>query len=274
MPHGIPVTDLRADCARCAGLCCVAPGFAKSADFAVDKPPGHPCGNLQPDFRCGIHTDLRRRGFPGCTVYDCFGAGQQVTQNTYAGRNWRTNPELAAGMFATFAVMQALHELLWYLTDALSRAAATPIREELRRAHHETERLTRQTPEALAALDVGAHRTEVGHWLTRTAALVRADAKPGKQGRRLRGADLVGHDLRGADLRGAELRGAYLIGAELAGADLTGADVIGADLRGANVCGADLATALFLTQFQVNAANGDAATTLPATLTRPPHWAG
>ena len=34
---------LRADCARCAGLCCVAPAFAASADFAIDKPAGHAC---------------------------------------------------------------------------------------------------------------------------------------------------------------------------------------------------------------------------------------
>ena len=67
--------DLRADCARCFGLCCVAPAFAASADFAIDKPAGQACPHLAGDFRCGIHDELRPRGFPGCTVYDCFGAG-------------------------------------------------------------------------------------------------------------------------------------------------------------------------------------------------------
>ncbi|HEY6597232.1 MAG TPA: pentapeptide repeat-containing protein, partial [Asanoa sp.] len=35
--------ELRADCTRCVGLCCVAPAFSASADFAIDKPAGRPC---------------------------------------------------------------------------------------------------------------------------------------------------------------------------------------------------------------------------------------
>ena len=85
------------------------PAFAASADFAIDKPAGDPCPNLRADFRCGIHTELRDRGFPGCTVYDCFGAGQQIAQETFGGRDWRTHPELAAAMFASFGVMRELH---------------------------------------------------------------------------------------------------------------------------------------------------------------------
>ncbi|WP_460459991.1 pentapeptide repeat-containing protein, partial [Angustibacter peucedani] len=87
------------------------------------------------------------------------------------------------------------------------------------------------------------------------------------------GADLAGRDLRGTDLRAADLRGALLIGADLRGTDLRRADVIGADLRAADVRGADLGTAIYLTQFQVAAARGDARTRLPPTLSRPPHWA-
>lgn len=263
----LALTDLRADCARCFALCCVAPAFARSADFAVDKPAGRPCGNLLADFRCGIHADLRDRGFPGCTVYDCFGAGQRVAREVCHGRDWRAHPELAGRMFAAFGVMRDLHELLWYLADALRRPATRPIRNQLHAARHETERLTRQDPETL---DVGAHRANVDRWLRRASELVRA----GTGSRRLRGADLMGRDLRDARLHGADLRGAYLIGADLRGVDLRRADVIGADLRGANLGGAELTTSLYLTQFQVNAARGDAATALPDTLTRPPHWAG
>jgi pentapeptide repeat protein len=262
-----PVTELRADCSRCAGLCCVVPAFAASADFAIDKPAGRPCLHLQADFRCDIHGSLRTRGFPGCTVYDCFGAGQHVVGSTFGGRDWRTHPELASRMFAAFEVMRDLHELLWYLGEALDRPAAGAIRASLERARGDIERLTELDPDALAALDVSPHRAAVDRWLLRASELVR-----GSGGRQLRGADLVGRDLRDADLRGASLRGAYLIGADLRGADLRLADVIGADLRGADVRGADLGTALYLTQFQVNAARGDAATALPATVDRPPHW--
>ena len=92
---GGPGLELRADCTRCFALCCVAPAFAASADFALDKPAGQPCPNLQQDLRCGIHAELRPRGFPGCTAYDCFGAGQQVSQVTFGGRDWRGAPATA-----------------------------------------------------------------------------------------------------------------------------------------------------------------------------------
>ena len=89
--------DLRADCGRCFGLCCVAPAFSASADFAIDKAAGRPCPNLRPDFRCGIHDRLSgSEGFPGCTAYDCFGAGQKVAQVTFGGQDWRRTPRTAA----------------------------------------------------------------------------------------------------------------------------------------------------------------------------------
>ncbi len=66
MPDAVAVrARLRADCTRCAGLCCVAPAFAASADFAIDKPAGRPCPHLGDDFRCGIHEHLDQRGFHG-----------------------------------------------------------------------------------------------------------------------------------------------------------------------------------------------------------------
>lgn len=82
----------------------------------------------------------------------------------------------------------------------------------------------------------------------------------------------MGAKLKGADLRYANLRGAYLIAADLRGADLRAADLIGADFRDADLSGANLATSIFLTQFQVNAARGDASTKLPPSLSRPGHW--
>ncbi|MCO5972377.1 pentapeptide repeat-containing protein [Actinoallomurus soli] len=263
-------TDLRADCGRCQGLCCVALPFAASAGFAIDKDAGRPCPNLNADFRCGIHADLRGKGFSGCTVFDCFGAGQQVCQVTFAGQDWRESPGTARRMFAVFAVMRQLHEILWYLAEALALPAARPVHGELRRALTDTERLTRAGAEELAEADVAAHRARVNPLLLRASELVRAGV-PGRPKNR-RGADLMGARLRGADLRGADLRGAYLIAADLRNADLRTADLIGADLRDADLRGADLTGAIFLTQAQVNAARGDAATRLPSALTRPAHW--
>ena len=101
-----PLPHLRADCTRCFALCCVAPAFTASAAFAITKDAGRPCPNLAQDFRCGIHTRLRERGFAGCTVYDCFGAGQQVSQVTFGGQDWRQAPQTAQQMFSVFPIIE------------------------------------------------------------------------------------------------------------------------------------------------------------------------
>ncbi|MGW5332815.1 pentapeptide repeat-containing protein [Streptomyces bauhiniae] len=269
MPAHLPL--LRADCAACFGLCCVALPFARSADFAHDKPAGKPCANLRADHACGIHTDLRAKGYAGCTVYDCFGAGQRVSQVTFGGRDWRTGGEAHARlMFEVFPVVRRLHELLRYVTEALALDAARPLHPELRRALEETERLAAQRPEELAVLDPAAHWHEVAELLLRASESAREGRQ---QSRDRRGADLAGAQLKGADLRGVSLRGACLIAADLTGADLRHADLIGADLRGADLTDADLTGALFLTQPQVNAARGGPGTRLPGSVVRPVHWA-
>ncbi|MER6649260.1 pentapeptide repeat-containing protein [Streptomyces sp. NPDC000971] len=264
--------DLRADCANCFGLCCVALTLTASADFAIDKDAGTPCPNLADDFRCGIHARLRTEGFTGCTVYDCFGAGQKVSQDTYGGRDWRSAPDTARQMFQVFPVMRQLHELLRYLTEALTLPAAERLYADLRDVLATTEHLTRLPAGELADLDVSAHRDRVASLLLRAGELERATVRR-RDTRSRRGADLIGASLNGADLRGAELRGAYLIAADLRGADLRRAELIGADFRDADLSDADLSGALFLTQAQVNAARGNTATKLPDSLTRPPHWA-
>jgi pentapeptide repeat protein len=243
--------ELASDCSRCAGLCCVAPAFAKSSDFAINKPAGRACPNLADEFRCRIHDHLRERGFSGCVVFECFGAGQQVTQVTFGGRDWRSEPALAGPMFALLPVMRQLHELMWYLSEALKIGAASRLHPKLGAALEETARLAEGTPDELLALDLGAYRNRVNPLLQRASELARA-GWPRKKDHR--GADLIGRALRGADLRGASLRGALLIGADLREADLRGADFTGADLRGADLRGADLRGALFLTESQLTAA--------------------
>ncbi len=269
---------LKADCAKCVGLCCVALAFAKSADFAFDKAAGEPCTNLQDDHRCGIHPQLRERGFKGCTVFDCFGAGQKVTQVTFNGQSWSGAPDSGQLMFAVFPVMRQLHELLWYLNEAIAMPQSRPMRVELDRAYAETEDLTEKSPDEIILIEVGAHRDRMNVLLSRVSELVRASAqgreKASKGSSKIRpGADLIGAKLAGQNLQGSNLRGAYLIAADLHRADLRGADLIGADLRDADLSGADVSESLFLTQSQLNEAQGDAATKLPPSLSPPTHWA-
>lgn len=261
---------LKADCANCFGLCCVVPAFSVSSEFAIDKPAGQPCPNLQVDSRCGIHAKLRSNGFAGCTVYDCFGAGQQVCQVSFAGNDWRQSPTIARQMFGVFAIMRTLHELLYYLTEALSWPVYASLHVELSDALRATEALTRSEPNSLLDLDVDAHRREINMLLLQASEQVRTDAPSRAVDHR--GADLIGADLRGRDLRGASFRGALLVGADLRAADLRLADLIGADLRAADIRRADLCSALFLTPMQVDSAKGDATTRLPPSFVRPEHW--
>jgi len=266
--------DLSADCENCFGLCCVALPYMKSADFAYDKDSGIPCGNLQSDYRCSIHKNLRSNGFRGCTVYECFGAGQKVSQITYSGNDWKSKKGIAKEMFEVFPIMQQLHEMLRYLYEALNRKEAREIHKNIHQAIEQTEHLTYLNTKSILKIDLLQHRAFVNDVLISTSEFVRTTGKNGqKQKVKLKkGIELMGSNLRGANLRGENLRGAFLIACDLRDADLRYVDFIGADLRDANISGANLSGCIFLTQAQINSANGDLHTKLPSSLDIPSHW--
>ena len=111
--------DLVHDCARCAALCCVATSFDASDDFAFAKEAGVPCPHLTREHRCGIHDQLLERGFRGCAVYACHGAGQRATSELGdAG-------DAAARRNEAFLLLRVVHELLWYLTEAAKLCPAS-----------------------------------------------------------------------------------------------------------------------------------------------------
>lgn len=268
---------LRADCGNCFALCCTAFGFQRSDDFPIDKPAGTPCANLADDFSCTIHQALRPRGFRGCTVFDCSGAGQYVSQILYDGGSWRDHPDSRAEMFRVFSIVRRLHEMLWHLAEAQDRAVTPDSADDAALLAREIRRTIDAGRPTLLAIDVEPLHARVRDALVEVSAEVRGRYRAGEDdspdGLLRPGADLAGRDLRDRLLRGAELRGATVIAADLRGADLAGVDLLGADLRDARVDGADLSTAVFLTQAQVNAAHGDGATMLPPGIVRPTHWA-
>lgn len=270
--------QFQSDCANCFGLCCAALYFSASDGFPHDKEAGRPCDNLQPDFRCSVHLNLKEHGLKGCLTFECFGAGQKVAQISYSGKDWRDAPQSASQMFEAFLIMRQLHELLWYLNDVLTFELTSSIHGTIKTMIEKTEQLTNLCPTDLIKLDIPGYRAEINTLLIKASELVRQaysyeKKTPIKRQKLLgRGADLIGTDLRKVDLRGANLRGAYLIAADLRETDLSGADLIGADFRDANIEGADLTRSIFLTQFQVNAAKGDSHTKLPPSLNRPSHW--
>lgn len=103
---------IAADCSACCGLCCVGPAFDRSQGFAYDKPPYRACRHLGRDDRCCIHDRRSALGFVACGDFDCYGAGQWVTQRIFGGRSWRDSPALAQAMFETYRRFRAIHVLL------------------------------------------------------------------------------------------------------------------------------------------------------------------
>lgn len=270
---------LSADCEQCFGLCCVALPYGKSSDFAFDKASGTPCPNLRTDNRCGIHTQLRQKGFKGCTVYDCFGAGQKLSQVTYAGKDWRDHPESANEMFDCLPALRQLHELLSYMKEMMMRPETSSLHSAFGELYEEIERLSNLEPAALLRLDIANYRSSVNQLLVQASEMVRANVPPtahgqgqSKKSKKRTGSDFFGANLKGADLRGASFRGALMIAADLRYADTRNADWIGADLRDTDLGDADLRGGIFLTQSQINAAKGNVNTKLPDHLNIPSHW--
>jgi hypothetical protein len=135
-----PDLEFRGDCGRCVGLCCVALAFDHSRWFGLDKAADVPCRHLRSTNRCAIHRSLSERGFAGCAQYDCYGAGQHVTRKYLAGRDWRTQPQLAPVVFSAFRASRHVHELLFLLREAarlgLSGECAARRRQLIGRLQH------------------------------------------------------------------------------------------------------------------------------------------
>lgn len=258
------------DCARCVGLCCVALERTRAGGFGADIPAGTPCPNLADDHRCRIHDRLRAEGWPSCTVFDCFGAGQQVVQVTFGGdADWRSDPSIRPALFGACATMRHLMEVARLLSEARDLATGT-LRDQVATLLDEVTRLVNGTADEVAVANVNTLRAQAGPLLGQVSEQHR---HPAPRSRRfVPRASLMGADLRRADLDRQCLRSALLIAADLRGARLDRTDLLGADLRDADLRGADLSGAIFCTQQQVDAARGDATTCLPAGLRHPSHW--
>ncbi len=152
--EGLPAA-LRADCARCAGLCCVLPAFDAEQGFGFDKPAHTACRHLTPARRCRIHAELGARGFAGCVSFDCYGAGQRVTQELLPATDWRTSAEAKERLSRAYASCLALHRLMALLVTARAgfcSALDARIRPQLARL----EELARSEAALAGTLDLAA----------------------------------------------------------------------------------------------------------------------
>ncbi|WP_416150331.1 pentapeptide repeat-containing protein [Salipaludibacillus sp. HK11] len=266
-------SNLKSDCTNCFGLCCIALPFGKSVDFPFNKDSGVPCRNLCSNNLCGIHDQLRENGFRGCLSYECFGAGQHVSQSIYNSKDWHEDAEQAKEMFNVFPVVQQLHEMLWYLQQTLTLKETKSLQNSLQKVYDETVELTIKKPEEILKIDIVAHRSKVNALLIESSKIYRANNDKKDQKNRLKKkSDYIGANLKGLNLQNEDFRGKLMIASNLSQSDLRRADFIGADLRDANLSGADLTDVLFLTQSQINSAVGDVYTKIPSYLERPGHW--
>ncbi len=127
---------LQSDCSNCAALCCMTFEFEVSDEFAISKPAEAACPNLDACGQCKVHDALEDLGFRGCAVFECYGAGQRVTQELFGGRTWQEDASLVRPMARRFRQVRRLHELLMLL----EAAAVLPLSSEdeaCRKAHAE-----------------------------------------------------------------------------------------------------------------------------------------
>lgn len=259
--------DLTIDCDQCSGLCCVALYCTKSDGFPENKGAGIPCRHLMPDFRCQIHSLLSTKGMKGCLAYDCYGAGQWVTQKTYAGNDWKKDPEQASEIFAAFLLVFQLHQMAWYLLEAQDLTIDENLRVTIQELLAENRRMTSLQAAAMPDVDVMAYRERVNQVLKQVSESI----TPGSLMHA--GKDFIGKNFKKSNLDGRNFTMTMMVAANLEGCSLKGANFLGADLRDANIKNTDLSQSLFLTQMQVNAARGNSKTKLPAFISRPASWA-
>jgi hypothetical protein len=148
-PHLVP------DCGSCDALCCVATPFDASEDFAITKPAGKPCPHLATDHRCTIHEARLERGFLGCTIYDCYGAGPEVTRRFAGGRSHQPQRD------AAFMALRVVHELLWQVLEAakLCPASQQSLAAELHQQIATLEALAHSPTSALLATTLEPYET-------------------------------------------------------------------------------------------------------------------
>jgi hypothetical protein len=121
------VSNFRADCSRCCGLCCVVPAQLSVQGFPSDKPANTPCCYIDACSQCSIHGRRREYGYEACEGFDCFGAGQWITQNLFANARWTDSPDVAKRIFAAYRVWLPRFE-----AAALLEAALPHVRKDAR----------------------------------------------------------------------------------------------------------------------------------------------
>ena len=107
------------------------------------------------------HVPLASHGFPGCVAFDCYGAGQRVTQELFNGMSWRTSDETAVqNLFSAYTSFLALHRLMAML--ALAEATVSPpLDTQMRVKREQLNDLCHSEEAKRGSLDIATLQTDV-----------------------------------------------------------------------------------------------------------------
>ena len=170
----------------------------------------------------------------GCIGYDCFGAGQQVTQSIYFGQTWQSMPEQAKEIFDVFIVVFQLYQIRYFLLESLTILPAQVLKSGIKALIEENEMVCNCEPQNIILFNMENYRSRVNVLLKQVCGLFQ---KSLRSENKKCPSDFLGRDFRNKDMRGLDLR-----------------------------------DAVFLSQGQINSAKGNRNTKLPQYLEYPITW--
>lgn len=261
--------QLKSDCSKCSGLCCTALFFSKIDGFPEDKIAGKPCMNLQKDYQCKIHKNLEENKMKGCIGYDCFGAGQHITQAIYHGQTWQDIPNQAKEIFDVFIIVFQLYQIRYFLAEAMTIIPAKTLHDEIKSLITEYETMCNYSPKDILLVDIENCRSRANLLLKKACSL---SLECLNKNNKKCPSDFLGRNFKNRDMSGLDLSTKLLIAANFESCVFHGTIFLGADTRDTNFSNADLREAIFLSQGQINSARGNRNTKLPTHLDYPVTW--
>jgi hypothetical protein len=92
--------------------------------------------------------------------FDCYGAGQRVTQDLFNGVSWRKNSDVALQIFSAYMSCVALHRLMAILSIS-EEIASPPKNAQMRLKRMQLDELCRSEEAKMGTVDIAAAQTEV-----------------------------------------------------------------------------------------------------------------
>lgn len=265
----ISLQSLKSNCSQCSGLCCTALFFSKMDGFPENKQAGKPCFYLQKNFQCKIHGELEKRKMNGCIGYDCFGAGQQVTQSIYSGQTWQNTPGQAKEIFDVYLKVFQLYQIRYFLLEAMTILPAKMLQNNIKLLIEENEITCNSKPQDIILFNTEKYRNRANILLKQVCSLLQKSLCCENK---KCPSDFMGSNFENKDFRGLDLSTKLLIAANFNHCVFDGTIFLGADTRDADFSNADLRDAVFITQGQINSAKGNRNTKLPQYLDYPYTW--